>query len=155
MITFPSSSFFLLSFPFVFITYVLIYILFFISVYLSLSTTVLTYILTFCEPLFSHSICLPFCISTFPSFFSHTECPNIWEARCTLPTVGTVCIHRLEFCDGFVKCGDDELDCSKYLFQFGLRLPSEDFSSLLLVPADGYYYYYKQVFLKLIVMLFL
>eukprot|EP00057_Strongylocentrotus_purpuratus_P011156 XP_011665630.1 PREDICTED: uncharacterized protein LOC100893142 isoform X2 [Strongylocentrotus purpuratus] len=40
------------------------------------------------------------------------ECPNIWEARCTLPTVGSLCIHRLEFCDGNVQCGDDELDCT-------------------------------------------
>ena len=101
------------------------------------------------------SACPSVCLRFLPSFpiLKLTECPNIWEARCTLPTVGTLCIHRLEFCDGNVQCGDDELDCSKYLFQFGLRLPSEDFSPLLLVPADGYYY--KQVFLNLIVMIFL
>nr|XP_054763588.1 uncharacterized protein LOC129270213 [Lytechinus pictus] len=40
------------------------------------------------------------------------ECPSIWEARCTLPTLGSVCLHRLHFCDGHPQCIDDEFDCT-------------------------------------------
>lgn len=39
------------------------------------------------------------------------ECPGILDVRCGIINA---CVHRRNFCNGIVDCGDDESKCSKY-----------------------------------------